>query len=326
MNKKEGSIAMLIRKTQVNHLTNPIGYRMKRQVFHWVVEDAKGTKEEAARIIVKQGGKIVCDTGFSALSSLAVPLDIDLKPRTRYTWTVTVCTDAGEEAESAEQFFETGKMDEPWEGQWIRSDSQDRDKERHPVFHKHFLAKTGISCARLYISGLGMFDAMSLESILDVVVMDARLRQEVGLFGVLQDDGKQTVERACGAEEHLALAVLDVLLDVKRHGLGGTEILHRLGDVDAHLLTELEKVVDGVARGEDDSGMLGENGHLLSTEFLWGETLYLNELLEVDLHIIFLCNLVVVFFCLGSLRLGNQNALYHSFCCFRTFCFHLIIV
>ena len=149
---------MRIRKAQVNHLTNPVGYRMTRPVFHWVTEESKGTKEEAARIVVKRDGTPVCDTGFSALSGLAAPLELDLAPRTRYTWTVTVRSDAGEEAESSEQFFETGKCGEPWEGQWIHSDSQEKDRERHPVFHKRFEAKEGISDARLYISGLGMFD------------------------------------------------------------------------------------------------------------------------------------------------------------------------
>ncbi len=150
---------MIIRKAQVNHMTNPLGFMMARPVFHWVTEAEKGTREEAARIVVKKGEEVLCDTGFAALSSLGTPIDLQLEPRTRYSWCVAVKTDAGEEAVSEAQFFETGKMDEAWAGKWIHSDSQEKDKARHPVFSKKFEVKEGIASARLYISGLGMFDA-----------------------------------------------------------------------------------------------------------------------------------------------------------------------
>ena len=150
---------MNIRKAQVNHLTNPLGYTIDRPVFHWVTENSRGTKETESRIVVKCGGEVLLDTGFAALDSLAAPLDPGLVPRTRYTWTVTVRTDAGEEETSEEQFFETGKMSEPWIGRWIHSDSQEKDKERHPVFGKKFTVEKPVKSARLYISGLGMFDA-----------------------------------------------------------------------------------------------------------------------------------------------------------------------
>ena len=150
---------MKIRKCQVNHLTNPLGFFLGTPVFHWVTEAARGTKETESRIVVKCGGEVVLDTGFEAHDSLACPLSLELHPRTCYSWTVTVRTDAGEEAESEEQSFETGKLDEPWIGQWIHSDSQEKDKERHPVFGKKFAVEKPVKSARLYISGLGMFDA-----------------------------------------------------------------------------------------------------------------------------------------------------------------------
>ncbi len=150
---------MIIRKCQVNHLENPLGYRIGTPVFHWVTEDSRGSRETESRIVVKCCGEVLYDTGFSVHDSLAVPLDLEFRPRTRYTWTVTVRTDAGEELESGEQFFETGKMDEPWEGKWIHSDSQEKDRERHPVFRKKFSVDKQVEKARLYISGLGMFDA-----------------------------------------------------------------------------------------------------------------------------------------------------------------------
>lgn len=149
---------MRITKCQVNHLTNPLGYSFGTPVFHWVVEDSRGTRQTEARIVVRCGDEILHDTGFAPLDSLAVPLPLSLRPRTVYTWTVTVRTDAGEEAESPVQCFETGKMDEPWAGQWIRSDSREKDQARHPVFSRCFSVSGPVRQARLYICGLGLFD------------------------------------------------------------------------------------------------------------------------------------------------------------------------
>ena len=37
---------------KINHLHNPLGFRMERTVFSWKVADAKGVKQESARILV----------------------------------------------------------------------------------------------------------------------------------------------------------------------------------------------------------------------------------------------------------------------------------
>ena len=41
---------MQIYDLQVNHLTNPLGFKMERCVFSWKVKDAQGKKQDAARI------------------------------------------------------------------------------------------------------------------------------------------------------------------------------------------------------------------------------------------------------------------------------------
>ena len=43
---------MKIYHTQVNHLDNPLGFRMNRTVFSWKVKEAKGKKQSYARIRV----------------------------------------------------------------------------------------------------------------------------------------------------------------------------------------------------------------------------------------------------------------------------------
>lgn len=151
---------MVITRCKVNHLTGPLGYRMSRPVFSYVVEGAAGKRQTEARILVSLHGDMdapLLDTGFSSeIDSLAYEADIVLKPRTRYYWTVTVRSDAGEEAVSPVNRFETGKRGEPWVGQWITCDS---DEPRHPVFSKEIAVKRPVSSARLYICGLGLYEA-----------------------------------------------------------------------------------------------------------------------------------------------------------------------
>lgn len=145
---------MRITNCKVNHLTDPLGYWMEKPVFSWQVEEASGKEQTKARLIVCRGGETVADTGFGPLDSLAVPVDMELAPRTRYTWKVTVCTDAGEEAISAENWFETGKEGEAWSAKWIGDSG-----ERHPLFSKHIAPAKPVRSARLYICGLGLYEA-----------------------------------------------------------------------------------------------------------------------------------------------------------------------
>ena len=75
---------------KVNHLRNPLGFRMTRCVFSWKVAEAAGRRQEAARIVVaadERFEKILFDSGFdSKADSLAYRAEVDLKPRVRYYW------------------------------------------------------------------------------------------------------------------------------------------------------------------------------------------------------------------------------------------------
>lgn len=145
---------MRITNCKVNHLTSPLGYWMEKPVFSWQVEEAAGKTQTKARVVVCRDGETVADTGFAQLDSLAAPVDMELKPRTRYTWKVTVCTDAGEEAASTENWFETGKEEELWSAKWIGD-----CEARHPFFTKKITPAKPVKSARLYICGLGLYEA-----------------------------------------------------------------------------------------------------------------------------------------------------------------------
>ena len=145
---------------RVNHLCNPLGYEMNKTVFSWKVKNAVGKKQEAARIRIgelENFETLIMDTGFSKnLSSIASQVDVPLMPCKRYFWDVTVRTDKGEEAVSSVSWFETGKMDEAWHAEWITCDNQ---QKRHPIFKKKISLRGKVIRARLYICGLGLYEA-----------------------------------------------------------------------------------------------------------------------------------------------------------------------
>ncbi|MCX4305674.1 MAG: family 78 glycoside hydrolase catalytic domain [Acetatifactor sp.] len=158
---------------KVNHLKNPLGFRMERCVFSWKVTGAAGKRQQAARVVVAADEgltKVLYDSGFdSRADSLAFAAQIALKPRTRYYWNVTVKTDAGEEASGEVQWFETGKREEDWQGRWVScrplltSDSDAAkgviSEKRHPYFEREICPSKEVAEARLYVCGLGLYEA-----------------------------------------------------------------------------------------------------------------------------------------------------------------------
>lgn len=151
---------MKIYDCKVNHLTNPLGFRMTRTVFSWKVKEAQGKKQTEARIQAARDQdmkEIIADTGWDAdADSLGYKMELELQPRTRCYWTVSVRSDGGEEAVSEAQWFETGKRGEPWVGNLITCDSTEK---RHPYFEKEILPKKAVRKARLYLCGLGLYEA-----------------------------------------------------------------------------------------------------------------------------------------------------------------------
>lgn len=145
---------MNITSCKVNHYENPLGFAMDKCVFSWVVENAEGKEQNSARIRVRTGENVVADTGWSQLDSLATEVPLELLPETRYIWTVSVRTDLGEEAVSEENRFETGLH--AWQASWIGCDAAE---PRHPIFSRDIAPRENVVRARLYICGLGLYEA-----------------------------------------------------------------------------------------------------------------------------------------------------------------------
>ena len=143
---------------RINGLNNQIGYCTDTVLCSWKVRHAKGKKQLCAKIEVSLSSDfedvIYCMEGD--LSSLGTKLELELFPCTRYWYRVTVISDIGETAVSDGCFFETGKLSESWSAQWIGCQQQE---SFHPEYRKQFALSKEVAQARLYICGLGLFEA-----------------------------------------------------------------------------------------------------------------------------------------------------------------------
>jgi alpha-L-rhamnosidase len=157
---------MNILTCKTNHITNPLGFAMRKPVVSWIADSDVSKKQTAARILTAADAgmtKVLYDSGKRAdISSLAAELPLELKPRTRYYWTVTAWGDGGDEGSSGVNWFETGKMEESWDGQWItptwKDSSVKPETSIHPYIRKRFAVGGKIVRARLYATGLGLYE------------------------------------------------------------------------------------------------------------------------------------------------------------------------
>ena len=151
---------MKITHLKTNRIPNPLGYALAQPSLSWLVEDTPDKRQVAAQVLVARDADfntVIFDSGRvsgAGIDSLAYRPGIELMPRTRCYWKVHVWGET-EQAISEVAWFETAKMDEPWQGQWITPDFE--NNQTHPVFLKTFDLPTSATFARLYICGLGLY-------------------------------------------------------------------------------------------------------------------------------------------------------------------------
>lgn len=150
---------MKITNLCTNHLQNPLGYWMDDVTFNWTVEDTPSTDVSFARVVVATDDSFanVCyDSGeCPKMSGIAHRAVFTLSPCTRYYWKVWVKGNRGDDTYSKIAWFETGKMEQPWQAPWIRSPF---DGAIHPVFHHNFTLNGTVESARAYVCGLGLYE------------------------------------------------------------------------------------------------------------------------------------------------------------------------
>lgn len=150
---------MKVTDLKINGITNPIGFSYEKLLCSWKVTETSAREQEQVCIEVsgeKDFSDLLLKKEGKELSCNETELELALKACTRYYWRVTVTADNGETAVSGTAFFETGKMDEPWQAQWIGAAKGD---DFHPVLRKVFEREKKVSRGRIYICGLGLYEA-----------------------------------------------------------------------------------------------------------------------------------------------------------------------
>ena len=150
---------MKITNLKTNRIINPLGFDLGKPSLSFITCETTASKQVAAQIQMaydKEFDNIVFDSGKSEeIDSLAFELPVALKSRTRYYWKVTVWADNGDVATSEIVWFETAKMEEPWNSKWI---TPDLDSNIHPILSKEFNIEKTIKSARAYVCGLGLYE------------------------------------------------------------------------------------------------------------------------------------------------------------------------
>jgi alpha-L-rhamnosidase len=162
------ALAIEFKNLKCEYLTNPIGIDTNAPRFSWQILNDTSIFEQTAYEIavgtdslkVSKGKGNQWNSGkIKDGKSLVVYSGIDLKPFTRYYWSVKIWDQSGVVSnQSAVTSFETGMMDiKNWRGDWI-SDTRDIDFKPANWFRKEFTLSKKIESARVYIAVGGLYE------------------------------------------------------------------------------------------------------------------------------------------------------------------------
>jgi alpha-L-rhamnosidase len=160
------------------YISNPLGIDSKKPRLSWTFRaDELNYYQTAFEIIVGENevdvksGKGNVWTSGKTINKNSIQIEYDgaqLKSFTRYYWAVRTYDAADKVSEwSSVAWFETSMLQQnDWTAQWIGDGSKpfanDADAYKDdpmPLFRKEFTASKKISTARLYITGLGYYEA-----------------------------------------------------------------------------------------------------------------------------------------------------------------------
>ena len=149
---------MEIYDLKINGIREPLGFELPYVTVSWKVRNTDSRHAAKAALLVAADAAftdILMKKEGADLRSIGEALTLPLRPRTRYFVRVDVTGDTGDAAR-AESWFETGKMDEPFAARWISAPAEDRF---HPLFFRSFSLRQAPVAARLYVTGLGLYEA-----------------------------------------------------------------------------------------------------------------------------------------------------------------------
>lgn len=148
---------------------NPLGMDIKRPRISWKIQsDLRGTMQKAYQIQVavhqEDFHETIWDTGI-VQSDESIQIEYNgpqLESRTRYFYRIKIWDNHDRESDWSETaWWETALLSsEEWKAEWITPDPNQLDLHSEAAFllRKEFVLKTGISSARVYGTGVGLYE------------------------------------------------------------------------------------------------------------------------------------------------------------------------
>ena len=145
---------MAVTNMKINGISCPMGSDCERLLLSWQVENSRGKKPVNAQIQVWNDDTMLLQKE-GKLDWEGTLLEFSPQPCTRYRIHATVTEETGE-VHHGETWLETGKMAQIWQASWIAPMGTG---EYAPILGKTFAAVKPVQSARLYITGLGLYEA-----------------------------------------------------------------------------------------------------------------------------------------------------------------------
>ncbi len=152
----------VVKELLVNRIHNPLGHEISQSPrLNWIIESSVPPQELFTRVQValdEQFTSTLFDSGYQKdLCGISFAPDLpELLPRTRYYWRVQAREPDQTAATGEIAWFETAKLSEPWTARWI---TPDFPEDWHPVLGAEFHAEKPVKSARMYVCGLGLYEA-----------------------------------------------------------------------------------------------------------------------------------------------------------------------
>ncbi|MFP4290923.1 MAG: family 78 glycoside hydrolase catalytic domain [Cyclobacteriaceae bacterium] len=165
-------------RLRTEYQENPLGIDRAQPRFFWEVSgEGRNLRQSAYQLLVASSEEKlqsdeadIWDSGkISSSENIQIAYDGPvLQSRTRYYWMVRIWDEKDQASAFSEAaWFETALLDESdWQAQWIGDGRPAPEREEdfygeipNPIFRKTFSAEKNIAEARLYISGLGYYEA-----------------------------------------------------------------------------------------------------------------------------------------------------------------------
>lgn len=145
---------MQISKIEINHMDKPLGFNLDDHlhIVGYLNEPYSGQLDR--KLIIKKEDQIVYQTEWEKAKNLIFDFPFVMQARTRYQVELEIKT-TDSKIINKDTWFETAYLGQKMNGKWISA----QDKDLHSIILSKKFNSQNINQARLYITGLGLYEA-----------------------------------------------------------------------------------------------------------------------------------------------------------------------